>query len=342
MNTLADEAESSESQSGCLNSFAALLAASAVLPLVLFIASQLGRFLFVCELVSNFQLFIFIGLLPFPVLLVLMKRWVWALVLGIATAWSGLLVASVYLPNVQPPPGDTVVRIMSYNVLVSNVRYRESLEEIRDVDPDILVVCEYDREWHDMLSVIHEDYPHRITLPRWHGFGIAIMSKLPIDSHEVVQLGNVVDKKGKRIKMTDNPCPVVKLKIGDRMVRVVGFHSLSPMNQQRMTLRNLQFRELGEYLSQEDMPTILLGDLNCTAWSYFLKKDLLEQAKLFDSRQGIGYQGTWRADLEPFTIPIDHALVSRHIHVHDRWTGRAGGSDHRPIVVEVSVSPDEN
>ena len=341
MSTQIDEVEPQPPRSGCWNGLAALMVASAVMPLTIFIASQLGRFLYVCELISNFQLFIFISLLPFPLLLLLMRCWAWAVTLSIATIWSGVLVTQVYWPVDQPPPGEQVVRIMSYNVFGANWNFEAAVTEIVSQDPDVLVVCEYTRNWHDILQVLYDDYPHRLTLPRWHGFGIAVLSKIPIDSHEVLQLGTVVDKNGKRQTVTDNPVPVVNLKFGQRTVRLVGFHSLSPMNQQRMTLRNQQFADLGKFLAKKDVPTILVGDLNCTTWSYFLKKDLLKRARLFDSRQGIGYQGTWRADLKPFTIPIDHALVSRHIHVHDRWTGNRGGSDHLPIIVEVSVSPSE-
>ena len=341
MSTQIEEVEPPQPRSGCWNSIAAMVVASAILPLIVFVASQLGRYLFVCELISNFQLFIFIALLPFPFFLLLMRCWAWAAILGIATLWSGALVAQVWWPASQPPPGETIVRIMSYNVLGSNRDYAGAVKEIREADPDIVVVCEYSRDWHNMLKVLHEDYPHLVTVPRWHGFGIAVMSKIPIDSQEILQLGVFEDENGKRQRITDNPCPVVNLKFGDRAVRLVGFHSLSPMNQHRMAIRNFQFFELGKYLSADDVPTILVGDFNCTTWSYFLKKDLLKRAGLFDSRQGIGYQGTWSADLKPFLIPIDHAFVSRHMHVHRRWTGEPRGSDHRPIIVEVSVSPQE-
>jgi len=339
MNQPVDQADVPKRQSGCLNSISAFFVALSVVPLLLFIASQLGQFIFVCELISNFQLFLFLFLLPFPFLLLLMRRWNWAIVLGIATIWSGLLVTHVYWPSLHPPAGEQSLRVMSYNVLGSNRNYPAAIKEINAADPDILVVCEYSRPWHFALQTIHDKYPHRLEVPRWHGFGIAIFSKLPIESEEVLQLGFIEDSAGNRVNITDNPSPVAHFKVDNQQFRVIGFHSLSPTNQERMSIRNQQFKEIGIYISKQDIPTILVGDFNCTTWSYFLKQ-LMTKAKLFDSRQGIGYQGSWRADFKPFLIPIDHALVSDHIHVHDRKLGGRGGSDHLPVILDFSITPD--
>ena len=302
----------------------------AILPLLLFVATQLGQFFFLCELISNFQLFVFCCLLPFPFLLYWFRRKFWATLLAVPTLWSCVLVVAVYLPASQSPPGPTTIRMMSYNVLAQNPNHASVLKVIESNDPDILVVVEYSRSWVTPLSILKEKYPHVVEAPRWHGFGIAVFSKFPIKNHSIVQLAKT---------QSDNPAVVAHVLIGDQELRIVGIHVASPINRERLKLRNKQFLEIGGLIAQNDTPTILIGDFNCTVWSPYLQT-LMKTTALKDSRQGFGYMASWNANDWPFQIPIDHALVSEQIHVHDRSVGnQSGGSDHFPIFCEVSISP---
>ncbi len=134
----------------------------------------------------------------------------------------------------------------------------------------------------------------------------------------------------------DGPMLVTRVTVGDQKIRLVGVHLLSPTSVTRLEFRNEQMKEAAEYLKASDEPTIVMGDFNCTPWSPFLS-DFLEATGYRDSRQGFGFQATWHKDLGLFKIPIDHALVSDQVHVHDRFVGQPGGSDHLPIVFTVSV-----
>ena len=290
----------------------------------------MGRFSFLCELISNFQLFVFLGLSPFPFLFYFlgMKRWMWAT--SIPLIWSFVIVAWVYVPASSPPPGETTIRLMSFNVLAKNPNHKDVLDLIKKNDPDVLLVVEYSDTWVAPLSVLEETYPHRLTVPRWHGFGIAFFSKIPISDSTTVQLAD---------NRTDGPALSIKLKVGGRDLRLVGVHAVSPINIERLQTRNVQFQDITRYLSQCEEPTVLLGDFNCTTWSPYLQK-LMNDSDLSDSRRGFGYLPTWNAKDWPFQIPIDHFLVSDQIHVHDRSVGDdSAGSDHFPIFCEVSIAP---
>ncbi len=301
-------------------------------PLLLFVATQFGQFSLVCELLSNFQLFVFFCLLPFPFVLYWfgMKRL--SVFLGLAAAWSLFLVASVYLPANRPEAGPNPIRIMSFNVMAMNPNHASVLEIIEENDPDILLVVEYSRNWVGPLSILQEKYPHRVEAPRGQAFDIALFSKLPISSQEIVQLTPA---------QPENPVLVANIEVSQQTLRIVGIHVTSPTTEERLQLRNNQFQNIGSYLADADdgTPTLLVGDFNCTIWSPYLKR-LLKKSRLADSRQGFGYMASWNTNDWPFQIPIDHFFVSEHIHVHDRGVGaQSGGSDHFPIFCEVSISP---
>lgn len=263
---------------------------------------------------------------------ILFRRWFVGLLLFFFTIWCSTGVLSVYLPTAQPPAGNQKIRVMSFNVLASSTAYDRVKRQVADRAPDVLLVVEYDNEWHSELQSLIDDqmYPYHHRVPRWHGFGIAVFSKLPLSNKKIFQLTS---------SSTDVPMPVCDVQVGDKTIRLAGMHVLSPTSRYRLELRNQQFEQAAKILSANDAPTIIAGDFNCTPWSPFLN-EFLETTGYRDSRHGFGYQGTWNARYRwPALIPIDHAFVSPEIHVHDRFVGDSTASDHYPIIFEVSVRP---
>jgi endonuclease/exonuclease/phosphatase (EEP) superfamily protein YafD len=297
-------------------------------PLGLLAFSLLGRYFFLAELIGNFRLQIMVLLLPFPLLLWTLKKPAWGLVLALATAWCAINIVWTYVPSAQPPAGPRQVRLMSFNLLGNNQQGEAVIQMIEDEQPEILTVLEYCGHWTKILNELDEHYPYRILEPRWHGFGIGIFSKIPIASSEVHLLTKT---------STDSPAIVVHVQIGDQKLRIAGMHTLSPTDHQRLEIRNNQLAEMSTLLSRSTEPTIVMGDFNCTPWSPYLR-DFVRKTDYRDSRQGFGYQGSWPAELWPMRIPIDQAFVSKEIHVHQRRLGESAGSDHFPLILDVSIS----
>ena len=215
--------------------------------------------------------------------------------------------------------------------LEKNRSYDAVKQQVVEVDPDLLVIVEYDQNWHEAMQSIIDDgtFPYSVRAPRWHGFGIAIFSKLPLTNTQTYQLTG---------EITDVPMVSGEFMVGDQKVRLAGLHAFSPTTAYRLKLRNQQLTEVAKFLNQSEMTTIVMGDYNCVPWSPFLE-DFLKQTGYRDSRVGFGYQGSWNARYRwPALIPIDHAFVSPEVHVHDRYIGQSAGSDHFPIVVELSIS----
>ena len=311
--------------------FGAIFAAASFVLICVFTFSLCGRYSYVAELVSNFRAQILVVLVICTFGAVCFQRWWTGILLVIATIWCSIGVLSVYLQVEQPPAGDTKIRIMSHNVLSGNRSFTAVKKQIVEVDPDLLVIVEYDQSWHEAMQPLIDDgtFPYSVQAPRWHGFGIGIFSKLPLTNTQTDQL---------TADITDAPMVSAEFMVGDQKLRLAGLHVFSPTTAYRLKLRNEQLADAAQVLKQSDVPTIVMGDYNCVPWSPFLD-DFLKQTGYRDSRVGFGYQGSWNARYRwPALIPIDQAFVSPEVHVHDRYIGESAGSDHYAVVIEVSIS----
>ena len=291
--------------------------------------SRAGRFFFWGELFSNFRLQIAALMIPFALIVYRMRRWRW-LAYGLAAAivWSLVTLGWVYLPAAQPPAGKQKLKIMSFNVLGYNSNKDEVLGLMHDADPDVIMVLEYTEHWHRRLRSLKGKYPHQFLQPRWHGFGLGVFSKYPLSDSKVVQLTR---------KLVDNPSLITHVDFGGTTIRICGLHVLSPTNSYRLDLRNLQYDEVANELIGNEVPTVVMGDFNSVTWSPFVQ-DFMSKTGYRDSRKGFGYQASWHADFVFLRIPIDHALVSKDVCVHSRSVGGTAGSDHMPIIFEVSTA----
>lgn len=281
------------------------------------------------ELINSFKAQLTVLLLACALFLLVLKQRTMGWLLLLVSVWQLLALASIYLATDQPDAGKAPLAIMSINVWGDNKQYQQVVEQIEDVSPDVLLVVEYNNQWHQQLKILHSQYPHRLLEPRWHGYGIGLFSKLPLADTDVWQL---------TASQTDVPALSAKVKIGSRSLRLAGLHTMSPTSSLRMSLRNDQMDEIAQRLESDEAPTVLMGDFNCTPWSPFFK-DLIANTGLRDSRQGKGFHGSWNVDTPSFFwIPIDHAMVSDEVHVHQRWVGAPCGSDHLPLILEVSIA----
>lgn len=300
-----------------------------LVPLGLFAFSLLARYSYSAEILGSFR-YVMLGMLLAGLLsLCCLRRWGWAAIVVGSVAWCMSGVVTVYLPGNQPAAaGPQQIRVMSFNVWIGNFNTNMVLDRIRESDADLLMVSEYANHWSHGLTELDNDYPHRVLLPRWHGYGLAVFSKYPLSQTEVHHLAG---------EKTDTPMIVTLVDTGQHTFRLAAVHVISPTTRERLQIRNQQLLEAGRLLQPAELPTVVVGDFNCTPWSPFLV-DLLGTTGLRDSRQGFGYQASWHTRVGWLRIPIDHAFVSDEIFVHRRWVAQPAGSDHYPIVMDFSIS----
>ncbi|MDA8564195.1 endonuclease/exonuclease/phosphatase family protein, partial [Mariniblastus sp.] len=273
-----------------------LIGFGALVILGLFLFGFAARHFLLAELISSFNAQLAFLMLICGALLLLLRQKVFGGLLLVISIGQILFLASVFLPATQPPPGPQTIKVMSMNVLGDNYQFQQVIDQVERVSPDVLLLIEYSNQWHDKMQALHTTYPHRMLEPRWHGYGIALFSKLPLEDAEVWQLTK---------KDTDVPALSAQVNMGDRSLRIAGLHTMSPTSPLRMRLRTEQMHEMADLLKTADEPTVLLGDFNCTPWSPFLK-ELAATCGYRDSRQGQGYLASWSVELPWFFwIPID-------------------------------------
>ena len=95
--------------------------------------------------------------------------------------------------------------------------------------------------------------------------------------------------------------------------------------------------ELIKFVQKNNQPTIIVGDFNITPWSPYFN-DFIQRSELLDTRKGLGVYPTWPKQIFPLMIPIDHGLVSSDIKLHSFNRGPNFGSDHLPLILNVSIS----
>jgi endonuclease/exonuclease/phosphatase (EEP) superfamily protein YafD len=294
-----------------------------------FLLSYFSPWLMVAELAVNFQVQWFAGMFFSGLALLLLRRW-WsgAILLGTAAIAASAIIPIFFSASGQPVANSQEpLRIMSFNVLGSNRSHADVVSEIRRHDPDVLIVVEYTMSWEKALAEIKSDYPYQLEQPRWHGFGIALFSKLPLQDGGIVASMPLA-----------NDLPVVKATIhfADKPLEIFGAHLINPIGEERRKLRTEQFTALAEELSKAPAERVLLGDFNCADWSSEFR-GFVRKTGLRDSRQGFGILPSWSPQgLEILSIPIDHALVSKGLVVLNRATGKKAGSDHCPVIIDLT------
>jgi endonuclease/exonuclease/phosphatase (EEP) superfamily protein YafD len=279
------------------------------------------------ELASHFRVqYFWTCLLAALVIAATGRRRIAALAL-IPAALNLAVILPLYWPSDANSPGSGAeLRLASINVYSGNRRHDSVLAFIRETKPDVVLLMEMTDAWRDLLADLAADYPHQQSALRGDNFGIALVSRLPLEDPRVLELGDA-----------EIPTIVTRLEWEGEKLLLIGTHPLPPGSRGYWQLRNEQFAALAKLCAEETGPVVVLGDLNSTSWSaHFFT--LLDGTRLRDSRQGFGVQPSWPAWSPLVRIPIDHCLVSPEIAVRGRFIGRDVGSDHYPVVVDVAIN----
>jgi len=217
----------------------------------------------------------------------------------------------------------------AFSVATANVRYsnpdRERYLDWLDARPaDVVVVQEVTAAWARELATLR-GYPYQHVLTREDPYGIAILSRWPLE--EVTR----VDLAGDGL-----PSLAAVVTVDGRRVQLYGLHTHWPVTPSLARARDTALSAAATLARASPLPVVLLGDLNLTPYSPPFDR-LLGDGRLRDVLHGPGWRPTWRAGFWPLALRIDHVLVSPGLCVDDAIIGPDLGSDHRPVLARLRL-----
>lgn len=293
----------------------------------LFLGPRIALLHAVADTLGNFRwqaLFLCVSL---GVYMLVKGRKTWAAITFALVAIFAIPMVALYVPASQPPPGKTRVRVLSLNVLLKSHEHQAVHDLIRTENPDILCLIEVNARWEDELVDKLTNYPYRVG----PAMGNVICSKIPLKPFDFGHpfWGPIT------FLSTAATCEV-----DGQPVLICCTHPLSPVNVERLQERDAQIRLMAPPLEKlrPFFHIVVAGDFNATTWCRSMR-EFVRISGLRDTRQGFGMQSSWPSWFWPMAICIDHAFVSEGVHVHDRRTGAWAGSDHLPVILDLSFGP---
>lgn len=216
-------------------------------------------------------------------------------------------------------------KIVCINLLSSNGQFEDVENYIKQKNPDLIVLQEFNTLWQMMLEPKLNDYQFRLTIPRGDNFGIAVYSKLKVTELEELKIGEA-----------GVPSIQGEIELGSTRAKFIATHPLPPVDTWYFDHRNTQLAELAELVSEQETEVIVIGDLNTSSYSTHFKS-LVSNTELIDTRRGFGQLTTWPTWFNLARTTLDHCLVTKGISIKSREVGEHIGSDHLPIYVELGV-----
>ena len=217
------------------------------------------------------------------------------------------------------------LKILQVNVLKDNTDTAKLRELIKKENPDLIVACEVNGKFALMLRDISFDYPHQMLEPRDDRYGMAVLSKRPLEAQEHLSFtGKKSLSMGFRLRHDNTD---------------IEFLSMHPQTPNRnIRARNHEFAMAVKHFGDRRDNIVVLGDLNATPYCQAYKK-LVRALGLKNAREGQGICGTFPVflPLPILHLPIDHVLAGANLMVREFKRGHDIGSDHFPTITTLSI-----
>lgn len=291
------------------------------------VAAYLGAWWWVFEVASNYHLQCGVVLGTLSIVCFVGRKHLPGLLFLLLAAVNGIEIYPLYkaAPPVVVRQGAPKLRCILLNVKGANIGKGSIPDYIRGTRADVVVLTDVDEAWETVIQAMSKDYPNIITVPREDGYGVGLLSRLPMRAAQAFNAGEQLV-----------PTVYGIVRCGDRQLLVLGTRFLPPAGTDDHWSRIEHMKGIVEGFSDPKYRVILLGDLNVTHWSPYFK-EFAKVGRLVDSAQGFGIQPTWPVKGFPMQIPIDHCLVSPCFKVLNRTLGPNIGSDHYPLIVDLEV-----
>ncbi len=269
-------------------------------------------------------------------LLDLASHWQWLhltlLLAGIAllarrnARWL-LLVPLAALPwlTVTPAlPHETGTPRLELSLLTANLAQSldaSALRVLLDRQPvDLVLLQEVTPELAQQLGR-WQDYPYRLLAPEDSPFGLALLSRKPLD--------------GAKVSIDADGIPAIESRVllPGQAIALTVVHPMPPLSPYRHQKRNMGLQVLLQKNAAHGLPGLVAGDFNASPWSQALR-----------GVQALGWQRA--SDLNPswpalgrgwLGIAIDQVVVNGPWRVAEQGLGPNLGSDHLPRLMRLQL-----
>jgi len=297
----------------------------------------------------GFQIFI-CGVILFFILLFLKRFWVSVICVLICVLFSAdILFSCNHCKNSIKNELQirNKIRLMTFNISYNNpVSNFENIKEmILFENPDIIQFQEISHEMQLQIKSLKSVFPYSANLDNpLHLFDSVILSKHPLKNINVVnqfilKTNIILNETELTIIGTHLPAPLNLVLFNlysdllSKFTNVTGTHPI-PIATLDVAIKQMQnLKILADNTNQN---LIIMGDLNMTATSKRFT-NFLEDTNLYTY---ISYKHptfTWPTLVSNFFgIQIDHVLFSKNFNIIGKKTTNHFGSDHRPLIVDLS------
>lgn len=279
------------------------------------------------DTLSHFRLHLGTGLILICPILLKMKTLrlaVGGMLLGAIGIWFSLSGTALTAATFPVQPGKPVYQMFHFNILWLNPKKQETIDRIKQLDPDLISISEASSTWDSYLGQLNVKWPNIAHCPEFHvRGGVKIFSKWQLDSSDEYcgdygsfMQTTAIAENGKRIALGSVhprwPWP-----------------ASGPVQLEKM-LPTLQ--KLGP-------DALIAGDFNATTWSWAVNR--FAEAGELEIHPGIG--GTWMFGSLPTWIvqaiglPIDNVMSKGKVNVLSVEPLQELGSDHVPLLIRFQI-----
>ena len=238
-----------------------------------------------------------------------------------------------------PPAGVGRLRVMTYNVKGGSRDAGAIVRDIAAFHPDLIQMQDAGGVAQGIIGKALADWNVRVDGQ------YLVASRLPLPPLEARDIS---------YPGSNHHCIRYTLHVGGAEVVVYDVHLLSP----RLGLVSVRHRQTGamegnagerlfeagrlaDYVGAEIEPTLVTGDLNAPEQSLVCRRLFGSGLRDAFSEAGFGYGYTYGGytRVGQSYVRIDHILVGHQWQVEHCWVGNAAGSDHCPVIADLTLTP---
>ncbi|MBI5948039.1 MAG: endonuclease/exonuclease/phosphatase family protein [Chloroflexi bacterium] len=258
------------------------------------------------------------------------RRWMLAVVAAAIVACHLVWVLPDYR-GADPIPAEAAgaphLRLFTANLYLDNHELGPIIEEIRQADPDLLLLQEFSVRAQRAIegAGVVDSLPYRVIDTSSGIFGTAIYSRFPLSEGGTWREGHT-------------PMTRATVNVQGRRLRVYNVHTSAPSTPDGFKHWNDDLRALVAAADTEPGTLMLAGDFNANQhhrWYERLKDVPLDECH---EARGRGNATTWPNNTNHLPgIRLDHVFVSRGAVCLSIREGRGKGSDHKPVIAEIAL-----